>query len=239
MRTEILGTVEQVSPSVLGEGGEETARLSKMGQLYTVDWKEKLIQAGKVWVVNVGGITAGAAPLLYSGGGAGTTIDTDQPELIIGVDAGYYLIPLEISVAAEANLDADVEHAEIIAFADRTQAPPTSATTVGAGGAVTFNNMLDGAGSFPGRGFFLVNTDLTDPVASEVLAYEHLIVSDAGVAASQQVIRLKMHYEPSAPPKLAGACSIVVCWGGSDALGVLAIARVVVACVPSTWYPVS
>lgn len=236
MRTTILGNVKQVSPEVV-TGDDQELQISKIGELFTTDWRERLKRAGLMWSTTIGGITAGAAVLHYSGGGAGTTVDSDQPEMIIGVDAGYYLIPVEIKVVARVNVDADSETADIIAFADRTQAPPTSATCEASGGAATFHNLLDGSGSFPGRGWTLVSTDLTDPVCSELLDGVSLWYGAA--AAGDSPIQMRMDYQPVNPPALAGPCSIVVCWGGSDVLGVLAIAKIVVACVPLAYLPLT
>ena len=241
MRTEILGTVEQVSPSVLGSGAEETARMSKIGQLYTADWKTRLVSAGLVYASHIGTLTAGADVGLIVGGGNGTTVDSDQPELIIGVDAGYYLIPIEVRVIGQMDADANAEYGEIVIFADRTQAPPTSAS--GTPGVVTPNNLLDGGAAFPGRAFGGVTTDITDPVMSEFLDMEYVntaefVSNGAATNLTNGIVQnLKLHYKPDYPEFLAGPCSLVVCFGGTAAVN--GMINAVVAVVPSTWFPVS
>lgn len=221
--------IRQRDPMPFAEGQEGQLQLSRLGQLFTAGWRDRLLLAGCCFNQTVGNAAnGGGAPALVTGGGAGTTIDSDQPELILGVDLGYYLIPLRAVGSAQVDLDADAETGEIVLFADLTQAPPTTATAT-AGVPV---NLLDGGPAFPGRCFHTVTADLTDPVASMLLDYQ--CVREAEISAVSHVtVRLNMDYQPLTPPIIAGPCSLVACWGGTAA--VPAMFSLDFAVIPKSW----
>ena len=233
-------TKSQIETSVLSSS-DDKLRMSLLGQQYVADWRYLLMASGRLWRGHIGTLTAGAAPGLITGGGAGTTIDSDQPEFIIGVGAAYYLIPIEVKVSCVVDLDANAEIGEILLFADRTQAPPAAAT--GTPGDVVPVNQLDGAGDFPGDAWGGVTTDITDPVMSELL--DHVTVSASefvsnGTATNLTngiVIPMRMDWKSQHPLLLAGPCSLVMFYGGTAA--VTGMASVVVGAVPTSWFPVS
>lgn len=236
----LLTTARQLDHSPVSNGQAEAAlKATLLGQQYVADWQYLLAAAGRLYRMTIGGITAGGDVSLVTGGGAGTVIDTDQPEGIIGLDVGNYLIPVEVVVSCRVDLDADAEVGDIILFADRTQAPPTSVT----GTIETPENQLDGGAAFVGRAFSAITADITDPVDSEVLDYENVRAAEFvsnGTATNLTngiVVKLKMHYQPSRPNLIAGPCSLVVCWGGTAA--VTGIASVLVGVVPASWFPTS
>ena len=231
----------QVTAGLIGDGDIDYASMSKLGQLYTADWKNYLVANGRIYNAHIGTLTAGADVGLIVGGGNGTTVDSDQPEMIIGVDAGYYLVPIDIKVICDVDIDANDEYGEILIFADRTAAPPTSAT--GTPGVVTPVNALDGGAAFPGRCFGGVTTDITDPVMDEFLdlAYvngaEFVSNGSATNLTNGIVYSLSRHYAPDYPEYLAGPCSIVICFGGTAAVNGMIACKVGV--VPASWFPVS
>jgi len=236
---EIKVNVDQVSPTILSEGIKDYAAQTKLGQIFTADWKQRLLLAGKLWRCSCGTVTGAAGITGITGGGAGTTIDADEPEIAISVPTGYFLIPIEVHVSGILDQDANAELGAILVTMDRTQEPAgvTSATTP------TLYNMLDGGGSFPGHAYGEVTVVTTDPTNEEILACEHVSSSEFvsnGAATNLTngiVTRLQLHYEPLVPSIVAGACTLCVYWGGTAA--VTAFATVVVGCVPSTWFPVS
>ena len=234
MALNLKANVEQLSPSVRAEGAADLA-ISQIGQLFTADWKYRLVAAGYVYSAHIGTLTTGADVGLITGGGAGTTLDSDQPEMIFGVDSGYVLIPISIRVACNVDMDADGEYGEIVAFADRTQAPPTTASATP--GVVTPNNLLDGGAAFTGRCFGGVTTDITDPLMSELLDFVYLVGSDNGTAGNAVANALRMQYEPTLPHALRGPCSVVVAFGGTAA--VTGMISAVFAAVPITAFPIA
>src|SRR3990167_2743301 len=241
MTSDVKANVSQINPSVLSEGDRDYIQQGKTLGLWTADWKARLAAAGLAYSAHIGTLSAGADVGFITGGGAGTTVDSDQPELIVGVDAGYFLVPLEVHVTCVLDVDANAEYGEILLFADRTQAPPTSAS--GTPGIVTPNNQLDGGAAFPGRCFGGVTTDITDPVMSEFIGLEYVIAAEFvsnGAATNLTngiVYSLKMDKVFHAPKALAGPCSLVVCFGGTAA--VTGMVNVEFAAVPASWFPAS
>lgn len=206
--------VQQSTASEFGDGTLTGLRQSRIRQLFTADWKQELMVSGRAFTVSVGGITAGADVLLVTGGGSGTVIDSDQPEMIVGVDAGFYMIPLAFTCATQVDLDADTEVGNIILFADTTQAPPASVTGV----VETPSAVLDsGNHSSIARAFSAITADITDPVASINLGYATTRLS-AVSAASAFPVQLRLDFDPSVPHLLKGPCSVVAAWGGTAAV---------------------
>lgn len=232
MITDIKAKASQKTPTSVSEGDMGYVQMSKMGNLFTAGWRERLIMAGMCWKASVGTFSTGADIAPITGGGNGTTIDLDQPELQIGVDAGYYLICLEAMCAIQFDLDADTEEASIILIADRTAAPDTTAASATAN---TPDNLLDGAGAFPGRAWDSVSGDITDPVDDEILDF--VTIQESLSAAGQTASSLKMDYRPLAPSILAGPCAVDLLFGGTAA--VTGFGTITVACVPTAWFPVS
>ena len=225
--------IKQASPDVYSDGNQQRLRGTRLGQLLTVNWKENLVLAGVVQSMHIGTLTAGADVGRITGGGAGTTIDSDQPEFICGPDTGY-MIPLEVRITMEADQDANADQVSAVIFADRTQAPPTSVS--GTPGIITPNNALDG-GAAAGQGFRAfggVTTDITDPVMSELLDYYFAQAIDNGTAASAHQIAHKLLFDPSAPTLLKGPCSLVAAYGGTIAVTGMLTAKV--AIVPASWF---
>ena len=201
----------------------------------SADWKHQLAAAGLLYTAtNQASAIGGGDVTLVVGGGNGTTIDSDQPEFIIGVDSGYYLIPIEVDVTGDMDADADGEYGSILVFADRTNAPPT---TNASGTAITPVSLLDGGSAFPGRCWGGSTGDITDPVVSELLGYEYYNTADNGTAASALPQHLVFHKEFGYPRILAGPCQLVICWGGTAAVN--GLCSVVVAAVPTSYFPLS
>jgi len=237
--TDIKAQIEQVTPTIGTEGNMAYPQQSKIGQLFTASWKQRLLLAGKLWKVSVGTVAAGGDVTAIVGGGNGTTVDQDQPEVIIGVPSGYFLIPVEINVAARIDADADGEMGYIIAYADRTLAPVEDGTVT----VETPLNLLDGAGAFPGYAASAATADITDPTVSELLdivtvqASDFIPAATAAAGAAALTVGLKMAYHPEVPSLLAGPCGIYVHWGGTGAAN--GLATIIVGCVPSSWFPTS
>lgn len=236
----IKAQVAQVTPVVTGEGDLAYPKMSKLGVLFIADWRTQLVLAGLVYSAHIGTLTAGADVGLIVGGGNGTTVDSDQPELLLGVDSGY-LIPLKVDVICDMDADADGEYGEILFFADRSQAPPTSAT--GTPGIVTPNNQLDGGPAFGGRCYGGVTTDLTDPVMSEFIDLKYVNAAEfvsngtATNLTSGIVHVLEMHWVADKPKLLAGPCGLVICFGGTAAVN--GMINIEFAHVPASYFPTS
>jgi hypothetical protein len=205
---------QQSGPSITGDGAQAALRMTRSGQLFVADWKAELVLAGLAYGVTVGSISAGAAEALITGGGAGTVIDTDQPELHVGTPTGYYHVPLGFVFSGRADLDADAETAEVLLFADTTSQgdrPIAASSTV-----KTPMNLLGGGDAAVSWATSAVTTDITDPVCSHILAFRtfQLAAAAAGAIASD----LTLQWEPNMPIILKGPCAVYAAWGGTAAV---------------------
>jgi len=222
----------QVTPVTIGEGDFGYLQSTKQGALYSADWVEQAIRAGYGWSITVGSITAGTDISRITGGGNGTCVDQDQPEIAIGLGSGW-LVPIRIMVSAYTDIDADAEYANIIATVDTAANGMSSAPT---GTLETPANLLDGAGGSCGATIYsAITADITDPTVSEILdeANTQSQLTTSGVYTQS----LKMDYQPKRPPRYAGPCTIYTYWGGTAAT--TAVARAEFLVLPVSWFPTS
>ena len=232
MITDIKAKIDQIPVSVDVEGDLEYVKMTKLGQLFTATWQERLLMAGKLWRFDIGTMAADGDLTPVTGGGAATTMLCTEPEFGIGVPAGYFLIPVLVDIAGQCDLDANESLGNALIYLDLA----ATLATDGTGATITPQNMLDGGGAFPGtcRGPF--TGAATAATRSELLAYECVKVAGAEAAGLASAV-LHLHYEPKVPIIAAGPCAMLGHWGGTKA--VPGIATVVVACVPSSWFPTS
>ena len=222
----IQANLQNDGNAVNADGSSADLRGTRVGQLFTSDWRHELLLQGNMYRFTVGTITAGGNIAQVTGGGAVTTINEDQPEFGFGVPAGYTLIPMRIQVACQVDLDADVEEGSIILWADLAATVPTDGTKT----TVNPVNMLHGATDYPGTAFKQCTADLTDPTVSEILMFKTVQLSEV-TGAGEAVVTLDLLYEPLMPPHFIGPCSVYGAWGGTAA--VPGLANVEFAAVPN------
>lgn len=186
---------------------------TKRTELITADWKTNLVMEGLVFRATVGTVAAGGDVTMITGGGAGTTIDQDQPELAVGVRAGFYLVPLQIDVSTRAKLDADADKANIIVTADRAATVPADGTKT----AETPLNLLDGGPAFTGDANSAYTADMTDYTVSDIIAHAAIMGNDNGAAASHSYPNFALHYKPDVPEFIEGPGAFYIHWGGTQA----------------------
>lgn len=225
--SDIRGFVSH-NPAITSDGGVSRLRMSNVGQLFVADWKSELVLEGRVFHMTVGTMAAGGNITLITGGGNGTTIDQDQPEFGVSVPSGTDLIPIEIHVSCQLDMDADGEEGNIIVTYD-------NGTAYAGDGSVTSEtpvNLLGDSGqSSVATAFSAATGDITDPTVSGILAFETIQGSDNGTAGNLAFPKLSLHYEPSFPFVLRGPSAFYGYWGGTAALP--GIASVIWAEVPS------
>lgn len=228
--TMIFGEARQNSPTIQTEGLNRSPRLTRDGRLFGADWREALILEGYAWRFSVGTITGGGNISMITGGGNGTTIDQDQPEFGISAPSTHALIPIEVQIACQVDMDADGEEANIILAADLAADYAEDGTVT----TETPTNLLSGQGSetFPGTAFSAATADITDPTVSEILAFETIQGSDNGTAGNLAFPMLRMHFKPDYPYIMQSSAGVGLYgyWGGTAA--VPGIATVVAALVP-------
>ncbi len=187
------------------------------------DWRQAFIARGFGWGIDVGTLTT---PIV--GGGAGTVLDLEQPELAINVPSGYAMVPLRISVETQIGLQTtDAHENEIWIGFDRTQVQ-----TAGTSTAETPYNLRSDLSGAPFTSFSAYTADGVATPVIQTLARKQATTDLQGIAANLNVYQFDLVYEPINPPIIVGPANISVYWGGDIALPGFAQAFVLV--FPST-----
>lgn len=183
-----------------------------LGAALSADWRAALAARGFGWMVCAGSLST---PIV--GGGNGTVLDADQPEMVVDVPSGYTMIPTRLLVACQIPLGAaDSDESEIAVLVDRTA---VSGAVAANGTVTTPTNMRSDilGGTCPLRCVTAVTTNLTAaPTASVDLAHAVRVFetkTDVGTTWGE----LSLLYQPDVPPFLVGPATFVVYWGGTVA----------------------
>jgi hypothetical protein len=215
--------VQSISPIVVGEGDYGYPGMSKIGQLFTADWKTKLALAGRAYSLNLG--TGGT----HLAGNA--AFDADQPEFLVAADSGW-LVPMELSLAANADLDAE-ESLEVTIVSDRTQAQAAGATAT----VEVPLNLLDGGPAFGGRAWSVVTGNLTAVTEADILyAATYKAVQVSAVSTIDAAINVDHVW--TTPIFLAAPCMIIGYVHGTATASAFS-GRLTFAHLPSSWISVS
>lgn len=185
---------------------------SIIGNLLNIDWRQALVLRGYGWQVNLGSFNT---PL--TGGGAGTVLDRDEPELMVVVPVNYALVPLRVHVQLRHPLvaaDNDTVSARLC-WMNNVTFPGDGTFT-----ALTPTNMLTNGGqgyvgSVPSQ-FTVGYTNGGDVETFEICRSE----SNAdvqGTAANAGIYQQEMLYQPETPPFLQGPGMLKLHWGGTVA----------------------
>jgi hypothetical protein len=182
---------------------------SLLGGLLGADWRQALIARGYGWHVQVGALTT---PIV--GGGDGTVLDLEQPELAMNVPSGYTCIPLRINVQVQMGLQTTDSHeTEIIVGVDRTQVQVAGTSTTES----PMNMRTDIVSAAPFTCFSAYTGDgNATPVITE-LARKQALTDVQGTAATVNAYIFDLLYEPLFPPIIVGPANISVYFGGSIA----------------------
>ena len=215
INAQLEAEAQQRGPSTKTDGASTELRATRTGQLLTANWKMELVLAGHAYNVTIGTVGGEASITLITGGGAGTTIVNDLPEMAIGTPTGYFHIPLSFICAVQGDSAANANVANIVLSADVTQliAVPIAASAT----VEVAQNLLDGGPDSVSRCASAHHTtQITNPVGSVILDF--VTNYHAQVDATGTIIQtLKMNYAPSYPTLLKGPCSVFAHWGGTVA----------------------
>lgn len=228
----VKGEVKQLNTAAL-DATLDYLQLSEIGQLWTADWKYKLILAGRAYRMSFGTISGGTDITL--GGDATGGIDLDQPEGVVAVDTDV-LIPMELEISGDADLDAAGDDVQVLLTADRATAVASGATAT----TEVPDNLLDGGATFGGRAYSLVTGDITDPVHSDVLYFRKVtsIVAE-GTASNMNPTQTDLYFYRDFvyPTFLAGPCSLLLYAAGEVAFTFAG--SITFAHVPRAWCPIT
>lgn len=226
---DIQAKVNQLVPTVLEDAALEAPRMTKIGQLFTAGWRERLILAGKAYRLSIGTISGGDS---FTALGTTSALDLDLPQGVVAVDDGV-LIPLSVQGSVTSDTDAVGDYVTFLLTCDRTTAVLGSELAVGSNEVP--DNLLDGGPTFGGRcTSILATTPITDPVHNDILHHDMW-----GSVGANNLGPVSFVWEKTFeyPIFLRGACSLLLYWGGTvqaHGMGSLCFAH-----IPASWIPLS
>jgi len=181
-----------------------------MSKFY-LDWKQRAIKDGRGFHVSVG---AFSTPIV--GGGAGTTIETTEPEFMISVPSGTTIMPMRISVQCQTPLLAtDADESEILITWGLGVAWDTTGTSTE---EVIYNlkyghgrtSLCSAESAFTG--------DITLESVNEIELARAVITGDMnGTPANALWGKLDLLYTPDPMPMITGPAMLTGFWGGTVA----------------------
>lgn len=181
------------------------------GNLYMKDWIQREIDAG-----NAEGFQVGALTTPIVGGGAGTVIDLDQPEVNINVPAGktIWLIRAHIQCEVPADQDGDVQEIEI--GYDNAGVTNASSST---GTVTTPKNLRTDKTSLLLGGSAVVTAGTVNlsanPTVQEIARAQTVTnIVTSGITNKG----FELLYEPKHPRPFVGPCAVLAYWGGTQAM---------------------
>ncbi len=181
-----------------------------LGAGLAADWRQAFIACGFGWHVDT--LATFVTPI--TGGGNGTTLDFEQPEMGISVPAGFTLVPLRVALTANAGVQTTDGHVtEAALILDRTAAY--------AGGTVVsrtpINLRTNKTTGCPATCFSAATADITGPVLSAALMTATKR-TNFGTNVGCGVDGVELVYDPTTPPFLVGPCAIYGYFGGTIAV---------------------
>lgn len=203
----------------LYNGGDVTATGAPSGAAVMTREIDQMIANGFGRRVTVGAFSTGIV-----GGGAGTVLDLDQPELAIAVPSGYTIRPVRIDVQVQVGLvAADNDESEILIAVDpygqwtgdgtftselpinmRTDLGQGSACRVGSAFTADMTTTPDGGAA-------------ADPVLDIELARKVETFDIFSTGTSVLLKELSLTYEPQFPEFIVGPATLLVYFGGTIA----------------------
>jgi len=205
------GLVSQKSAFVYSDSQPARPRMSERAELYIWEALQAAISEGKGFIVNVG---AFSTPI--TGGGDGTVLDIDQPELAIGVPTGKTIFVFSAKVQCHVPLLAtDADEAEILLAVDKdtTLATDGTATT-----ETPVNLKMQSAEVSACTVKSAYTADVTDPTLDIELDRAVITGDVQGTPANALWTPLKLDYEPRVLAELVGPCAVYLYWGGTVAV---------------------
>lgn len=215
-----MATVTRGFPAPLSNGTLTSERLNARGDTVVIPSLQQWALEGRVWQVTVGTLST---PIV--GGGAGTVLDPNQPELIADIPGGTVVVPINVRMDLQAGVPtADVDEFEALFAIDRVAINGA----VGATGTkeTPFNLRTDIIGGPATRVTSAITSDISaDPTLSMELAHP-VIIAVVDVSATPADTRwspmLFLDWDPSVKPFVVGPATLVLYAGGTIATDLFA-----------------
>ena len=206
MASVFLNAAQTGGVVIAGEGDQRQVRGSRDGAVFQAPWIQGLVLEGRCYMIQVGALTT---PIV--GGGNGTIIDLDQPEVNIGVPSGTTILPFRVNVECESSAtEADDDIGEIVVGFDRL-ATNTGGTFTD---EVAVNLRTDNPNSSltdPNSAY--TGNQTTEPTVIELVRVQRQPIVDASSTARADTT-IHLLYEPLYPMALVGPAQFLVYWGG-------------------------
>lgn len=222
----LLQAIRRIAPSAntADNTAPEAVDADRDGNLFQgPDYIQRSIARGLGGRATVGAFSTG-----ITGGGAGTILDQDQPEISISVADGYVMQINEIRVQCHVPLLAtDADECEILVALDRAAAQDGTGTAT----AETVYNMRTDLGTSGPAGLTIrsaYTADATNPTLAVELARKVITGDVQGTAANGMFNQLDLVYAPERPDYIVGPACVYVYWGGTVAVPGFAQVSVVV-----------
>ena len=206
MSASFLNAAQTGGVAIGAEGSSRQARGTRDGAIFAAPWIQALILEGRCYMIQVGALTT---PI--TGGGDGTIVDLDQPEVNIGVPSGTTILPFRIEVQCESSAtEADNDIGEIIIGFDRlatnTGGTFTDETAVNLRTDNPYSSLCD-----PNSAYTVNQT--TEPTVIEITRRQRQPIVDASATARDDTT-IHLLYEPLYAMALVGPAQLLVYWGG-------------------------
>lgn len=170
-------------------------------------------------------VTVGAFSTGIVGGGNGTVLDLDQPELVIAIPTNLVVRILRAEIVVQGGIStADSDETEALLGVDSLGYWTVDGTST-AENPSNLNSRLDKGSACKVGSAFTADMTTTprnggtaaDPVIDIELARVVETADQGGTAANVAYRGIRLEYQPLIPPWLEGQCSIVGYWGGTIA----------------------
>lgn len=210
MASIFLNAAQTGGVSIATEGAQRQARGTRDGALFAAPWIQGLILEGRCYMIQVGALTT---PIV--GGGNGTIVDLDQPEVNIGVPSGTTILPFRIDVQVELNAtQADNAITDVIIGFDRLATNAggtfTDETAVNLRTDNPYSTLCDPNSAYTGN-------QTTEPTVIEIARLQHVPIVDAASTARADT-SLHLLYEPLYAMAIVGPAQLLVYYGGVEAV---------------------
>lgn len=205
-----LNAAQTGGVAIAGENASRQVRGTRDGAVFAAPWIQGLILEGRCYMIQVGALTT---PIV--GGGNGTIVDLDQPEVNIGVPSGTTILPFRIDVQVENGAtEADNAIAEIIIGIDRTATNTggtfTDETAVNLRTDNPYSSLCD-----PNSAYTANQT--TEPTVIELARLQRVPLVDASSTARADT-SMHLVFEPLYVPAIVGPAQLLIYWGGIEAI---------------------
>lgn len=208
-------STSQRSVTRKADGVRVPIRAFRDGSLVQVDWKQALVAEGIVHKVTIG---ADTTPI-QGGGGAGSIINMDRPDVGLNVPDGKTIIPLKIDLCTvPVPHAADDDEVEAFFGVQRQDTVVPVTTYV----IETPYNCLTGLADTSVVNFYsgmqadvVMTTSGTDPAPTFDLCRAHEI-AEYGDSTGWLIHNLTLQYRPDPAEIIEGPACLLGYWGGTN-----------------------